>query len=1109
MKARTVSQRLISRSVIMLALLVSGIFMLIGAAQVARAQSDPVAQEQEVNGYDYTVQPGDNWGSVAARTALTVAELKAANPRAAGRSSGWLIEGERLFIPVATRMMTTTHVVQPTESWSVIAKQYGISQQLLKAANPRSIRANDVLYRNETLFIPIADEAAATAADEAEEPEGATEEDATEESATEEDAAEEDVTEERAPEESATEEGTVTPSDAAATADEDDVTADATATAEPEEEATAPEAAATEVPAEEVPPTPEAIACPTEAAAYSTAMLATLAASDGSADALSSFLTDCGALDLGTVANQDLTGDDVDDFVIVYTITDTVAGSDSSLPNMDLLILNSGEDGYTVGHQARAASEVQLLSAVDVNNDGQADVVWTETTCGVSDCFQTIQIYSWDGSDWRDWGAEKVTMANAEVRLEDSDERGQGFELLLDGGVYASAGAGPQRARQELWGSVDGAPYTRLEATVADSDCLYHTVLDANSAFLDGTVDDFAAAEMAYTAAISDDDLVACGTRDAEIDELRSFSTFRLALIAAYRGKPLVASDLVGSLTSAYPDSTYDQLGQQWLATYGEQYDIGAACGAANRFAEEDPTAVAILDDYGYANPEFALQDICPILDLEIPPLDLPTPEPTPEPTLAPATATPEAAAEEVPAEEVPAEDVAAEEAAEPDAADERAASDEARSAVDAAATAVPAEEVAEETTEEATEESTEEEAVEDEAAEEAGEPDAAADATEEVAVTDDGLPVCPEVLADYATALATLLTTAAGDPLIVETWLRSCDAMSDERGSFRLTDLNGDRLGDALFMPTIVSDLGFGRDGAQGAVFIYHGNDDGSYTLIDNPEIYGEPRLLTVDDLNNDRVNDIAWSVEGCSSFCVLEVQVINWSGDSYTTTVEPGATIAEGQAAFEPVPSGSVGNGQQLVLVGGVSGTADGGLAVPHTEIWQSIDRTPFQRISWHYDRTVEGNDCLGLRLVEADVALQASAAIGYEPAIKLYTESIDPTLTACSLYGMAADDELKLLQGLASFRLIQTLALSGDFVAAGATVESLRQGQPESDYAAAAEEWFTIYERDGDAAAACEAIFTIFEENEELWQITDNYGYNHPALAAEQICFVPAAS
>ena len=187
-------------------------------------------------------------------------------------------------------------------------------------------------------------------------------------------------------------------------------------------------------------------------------------------------------------------------------------------------------------------------------------------------------------------------------------------------------------------------------------------------------------------------------------------------------------------------------------------------------------------------------------------------------------------------------------------------------------------------------------------------------------------------------------------------------------------------------------------------------------------------------------------------------------------------------------------------------MSGTADGGLAVPHTESWQSVNGAAFQRIRWSYDRTVEGNDCMGLRLVEADVALQAAPVLGYEPAITLYKAAIDPTLKACSIYGMSGEEEIKLLQGLASFRLIQAQALAGDAAAAQTTLAALSKGQPESDYTKAASEWLAAYQGSQDAGSACEAVASIFADNALLWQITDHYGYNHPALAAEQICYVP---
>jgi hypothetical protein len=245
---------------------------------------------------------------------------------------------------------------------------------------------------------------------------------------------------------------------------------------------------------------------------------------------------------------------------------------------------------------------------------------------------------------------------------------------------------------------------------------------------------------------------------------------------------------------------------------------------------------------------------------------------------------------------------------------------------------------------------------------------------------------------------------------------------------------------------------------------------------------------------------------VVGCSTFCVLEVQVVSWTGDDYNSIIQPGATIAEASARFEPVPTGDPGGGQQLILEGGVSGTADGGLAVPHTEVWQSVNGAAFQRIRWLYDHTVDGSDCMGLRLVEADAALQAAPVLGYEPAITLYTAAIDPSLQACSIFGLRGEDEIKLLQGLASFRLVQAQALGGDLEAANTTLAALTKGQPAGDYTEAATGWLTTYEGSDDAAAACEAVAAIFADDALLWQISDHYGYNHPALAAEQICYAP---
>jgi len=757
----------------------------------------------------------------------------------------------------------------------------------------------------------------------------------------------------------------------------------------------------------------------------------------GGIEPLQGFLTGCNAAPATPLVAQDLTGDGNDDLVLLYQNPDEALVQ----PAMDLLILNGSAEGFTIGYQARAESEVTLLSEIDVNSDGQNDVAWVETTCGTDTCFDTVQIYSWNNSLWQNWTATKITMANAETLLEDQNEAGQGLDLVLTGGEYGDAAAGPQRSRTEIWGSVDGAPYSLLETSYAPSDCLYHTVLDANNAFLAGTTDNFDQAEALYTKAATDSNLVACGQRENELSELQSFSLYRLALIAAYRGQADVAADLVSSIAGTYPESVYGAVGTSWLEAYTQSNAIDAACAAVTTYAEANPAASEILADYGYANPGFSAAEICPVLEVAVPT---------------------------------------------PAASTSGAATESSTAAVTATITAST--EITDTTEITGTATTTE--------------------TTGETAVTpaDLGLTACPDDLMGYVDTLPTILADTAQDETRVETWLRACNALDEERGAFRLADLNQDGAQDAIFLPTIVSDRGFGPSGGQGAVLIYHGAANGSYTLVENPEIYGLPTLLTVEDLNADNKLDIAWSVEGCSASCVSEVQIVTWDGTAYLPLIEPGATIAEGSAAFTPINAEDPGQGKQLVLEGGVSNTTEGGLAVPHTEIWQSIEQQPFQRIRWTYDRTVEGANCLGLRLVEADVALQASHVLGYEPVIDLYTKSIDPSLQACSLFGMAAAEELPLLQGLASFRLVQAHAMNGDFVAAGDVLTSLSQGQPESNYTKIAQQWLAIYETSGDATAACEEIQPILTDNDELWQITDHYGFNHPALAAEQICFIP---
>lgn len=1003
--------------------------------------------------YTYTVQVGDNWTVVAKRVGLTVEELRAANPQAV-RPSGWLIVGEKLTIPTAPVAEEEFYDVRAGDGWTIIADRFDIPTSLLQAANARYVRPDLVLYVGDRLLIPAPAQSRPTA------------------TATPSPTSTPVPTDTPTP--SATPSATPTPTPTDTPTDTPTPTAEPTATGTPNPTQTAtatplptetptatptplptdtptplptptatdtptpePTATATDVPAAASVSdlNPALPACPVDLAIASGPLLDVLNQDNGSGELLNAFLAACGLTSDGPVLG-DLTGDGLDDLVIVYSLAEE---SGSPTPGQgDLLIANGTADGgYSQEYVAGAAGRVGLLKTEDVNDDGLADVVWQDSTCGASTCFDTLYVRSWDGKGWQDWTDGTITMAAATIEIADLDEAdgsggaGSGAELTLSGGTYGSVGAGPQRDRTEVWASIDGAPYTLLRESYGASACLYHLILDANRAF---AVDlDFELAQTDFSKAIFEKKYNACWTHTNEMDELRSFAFYRLAQIAAYTGEAETAQSLIEQLADSYPSQPFAQVGRIWLDAYLASGDPVQACVLVTNFVTANPAAVEVLADYGYANPTFTADDVCPILDVAAPVTE---------------------AAEEAAAEEAAAE------------------------AVDTSpppASSVPA---------------------------------ASVPAAESISL--DSLPECPAAINDYAELLPDILVQTDLPQSALGSWLRACDALTDDRGALAQRDMNGDGIDDLLIFPTIISDVGYGPGGADGAFFLFHGKAEGGYDLVLAPDIFGQPAPIFVGDANGDTRPDLLWQVESCSTFCVTSLLGLTWIAESgtYTQAVQPGAALASGTVTVESVTRGTPGKGRQLRLVGGVSGTVGGGLTVPHTEIWQSIDAAPFRRIAWTYDRNADGNDCLGLRLVEADVALQASDVLGYIPAITLYNAALEESaLQPCSLFGLDAAKELTLLQGLGSFRLIQAQALSGDVARAQTTLAGLTAGQPESDYSTAASQWLESYLADGDANAACEAVTKAVVNNPEMWQVTDQFGYDHPALAAQQVCFVPA--
>ncbi len=473
------------------------------------------------------IQQGDSWSNLAQRTGITVAALKAANPRLAQHPQGWLLVGQQLCLPAGPSSPTAVSKAQPMaeddgiwvtvrrgDSWAVLAARTGVSVGALQDANPQAMRPNQVLRPGDRIRVPA------------------------------------------------------------------------------------------------TPEMTRKIPCPVGLEDYPLSAAIALTEFNGVPAILRSYLERCGALtvDWGAVRTASLLGGPEPELVVVAS--DPAA--DGANPLGILAVLVPGDLGWEVLYQTGVASDVVLLAAEDLNADGNADVAWTDTTCGAKACFTTAHIISWIDGAFQDWIDGSTTMASVSVQLSDVSPQGSGQELVMSGGVVGTPLAGPQRVVTNTWGSPAGAPYVLLDQVAAPSDCLYHRLQDGDLAMMGGAPDGYAPAIDAYRSAADDPQLVACWIRENEVDELRAYALYRLAVTHAYAGQVDAAGEAIAELARRYPADSYARLAELWWIAYRTTRDASAACAVARTVAERHPDTWQRLADFGFANPTFSVDMICP-----------------------------------------------------------------------------------------------------------------------------------------------------------------------------------------------------------------------------------------------------------------------------------------------------------------------------------------------------------------------------------------------------------------------------------------------------------------------------------------------------------------
>ena len=358
-------------------------------------------------------------------------------------------------------------------------------------------------------------------------------------------------------------------------------------------------------------PSPTVIALPErpqQFGQYASTIVSYLNDTKGDEDALRAVLRDWGALRHAT----DLLRIDVDDDAVGELLLVIVNPSPEYGVNAegDLLVLDHQGKRYQVSYSAAGDSVLPdpgLLEVDDLNQDGYTEIAYSSTSCGAHTCFTKVYIVSSGTGTYEDLTSGGIEMAYVEPYFADWDNDGV-LELIMHGGTIGSVGAGPQRERTEVY-KWDGATYGLTETVLDYSNYLYFRVLDANQALLEG---EFERAATLYREAI-DNPRLDTWMDESEREELAAFSRYRLSLTYLMMGEAGLAEAAREELQAVQPGNIYAQVVTTLWDAYQAQGDLEAACQEVNDFAHLHPEAVEVLNDYGYSNPTFTTEEVCPL----------------------------------------------------------------------------------------------------------------------------------------------------------------------------------------------------------------------------------------------------------------------------------------------------------------------------------------------------------------------------------------------------------------------------------------------------------------------------------------------------------------
>lgn len=259
---------------------------------------------------------------------------------------------------------------------------------------------------------------------------------------------------------------------------------------------------------------------------------------------------------------------------------------------------------YTPGEWTNVA----LVGGEDATADNRADLIFADVTCGAHTCWHTLHVWSWKNGRFHERVDGEATLPYPTFAVVD------GAVLARSTGI-GSVGAGPQRVFTETW-AWNGDVITRTSEELGPAEFRYHAFRDGDDAF---RARRYADAFDAYLRVLNDETLDPwAGFYGAPEERLwfTALARWRLILLEMQMENTADAELQYDRLQSDFNAETPGYAVAAMARRFWESYQrlglLPDACIEAST-APEVEAVLDFLNSFGYANPTYAPDDLCPL----------------------------------------------------------------------------------------------------------------------------------------------------------------------------------------------------------------------------------------------------------------------------------------------------------------------------------------------------------------------------------------------------------------------------------------------------------------------------------------------------------------